>query len=799
MSLQRMRQMAAVLLGCSLAAPVLAQSRPNLIFILTDDQGVDAIQWPVEPVDEEMVTPTLYALASQGVSFKNCRVNPNCSPTRGCLMTGRSALDTGVCGVLGRYSGDNPCTGGDLSGYVAQVTNRLSLQTHEKTIAEVLKYLDEDGYYTILIDKWHLGYNQAEEELGLRADEQGFDEYFDWKEIVCDGYGTTDPYYYADIHMLAMLDNAITAVGHAGEGQPYALFYHTITPHGRHEDDSYPNHMSWRQISPENEDAMIPVSKALDNQQGYPTNRMRFIQNIEAIDTTIQWLLIGLGVIDDDEGRSYQPASNTVVFFSSDNGTDTRIAGAKAKNSLYERGIHVPLFVMGEGITGTAFADTIDDRPVTHVDMFETICDIVEASPSERGNAIGAFPRRGVTFADAINWGDPPPAPREYVLSSLEVSDDGPQTWQVAITWGDEWKLICSSGGAGFSNMHGDEFYNLHDDSSENNNLLAGTMSVDAATMYLKMRDRLVDEWPTAVSVALPAEPAEFQVEQYAYLSPNTYYVLVVTVENEDGEMTYAGDEFYDQDHICDLNICGMSQWEENLRDSLRAQMMDAVSDGTAAPDVRLVDIPLSSSIVVKDDLNIVPAAALTVGFQGANGESEVEFRARLNFNFSAEFELPPGFVAGDLVDAQVIVFFGQDSALFDPNDPDDDYLADDRDTDVITLHKMVNSSNDLWDTDNYDATPLGQFEPPPHIIAIPFDELPAAKVRVSPMPEGTPVSFGHNAALLSAVSGWLDSETHYGIMLKTNKLLYPYVSPGNQGVNFLREAVLRLTFDRTE
>lgn len=144
-----------------------------------------------------------------------------------------------------------------------------------------------------------------------------------------------------------------------------------------------------------------------------------------------------------------------------------------------------------------------------------------------------------------------------------------------------------------------------------------------------------------------------------------------------------------------------------------------------------------------------------------------------------------------------MIVFFSHDSALFDPENPDYDYLSDDRDTEVITLHKMLNSSTDFWNPSNFSSTLLGRFDPPPHIIAIPFDELPAAQVRVLPLPQGTPVSFGHNAALLQDVQDWFESPgSHYGIMLKAGD--EPLDLPnGDQEINFLREAVLRLTFQR--
>lgn len=623
--------LAALAVNCSLTASALAQNRPNLIFILTDDQGVDAIQWPLNTGHPSVQTPTMNALAAQGVSFANCRVNPNCSPTRACLMTGRYAIDTGVCGVLGRYIGENPCPQPNyITGMPAKVTNRLALQTQEKTLAEVLANLAEDEYYTVLIDKWHLGYNQDSEDLDLLATDQGFHKHVDWLDTICND----DPDETGDEHMtyayqqaLYWLDDQNRDPEH--QGKPYALFFHTVSPHRRHADSGG---YHWWAVA----NSLIPLTQY--NQIRAPDaggQRDRAIQNLEAIDTTIMKLLRDLGVIEQEEGFPYIASSDTVVFFMSDNGTDPAtcwFGNGNAKNTLYDGGIRVPMFVMGEGIsTEQGFAGTVEYRPVTHVDVFETVCDIVDASASERGNDLGAFPRRSITFADAINWGDPPVEEREFTLCSLGESDSGTQTWKVALIWGDQWKLICASGGAGFADMETDEFYNLLDDPLEETNLIESNMSVEEATVYFHLRDRIVDEWPAAVSQALPAQPTEFHVDQYAYFSPTSIYVLVVFVENEEGEMTYVGDEFYDHyndpDHYCDLNLAecrSMTQWEQNLRDSLRAQMMTAVADGSAGPDVRVVDIALSSSLVMKDDLNSVSATQpLTVGHQNVGGGNE--------------------------------------------------------------------------------------------------------------------------------------------------------------------------------
>ncbi|MGC4052721.1 MAG: sulfatase-like hydrolase/transferase [Paludibaculum sp.] len=74
-------------LASALAPAVLsaAPARPNVIFILTDDQGYGDISLHGNP---QLRTPNMDAIAQQGVQFTRFHVMPVCSPTRSCLMMG---------------------------------------------------------------------------------------------------------------------------------------------------------------------------------------------------------------------------------------------------------------------------------------------------------------------------------------------------------------------------------------------------------------------------------------------------------------------------------------------------------------------------------------------------------------------------------------------------------------------------------------------------------------------------------------------------------------------------------------
>ena len=70
-----------------------APERPNILFILTDDQGYGDFSAHGNPI---LKTPHLDALHAQSVRFTDFHVSPTCSPTRSALFTGRHEFKNGV-------------------------------------------------------------------------------------------------------------------------------------------------------------------------------------------------------------------------------------------------------------------------------------------------------------------------------------------------------------------------------------------------------------------------------------------------------------------------------------------------------------------------------------------------------------------------------------------------------------------------------------------------------------------------------------------------------------------------------
>ena len=83
----------AAIAGLLVASPLRAADRPNVILVMTDDQGYGDLSVHGNPV---LKTPNLDRLHSQSVRFTDFHVAPMCTPTRGQLLTGRDAMDNGA-------------------------------------------------------------------------------------------------------------------------------------------------------------------------------------------------------------------------------------------------------------------------------------------------------------------------------------------------------------------------------------------------------------------------------------------------------------------------------------------------------------------------------------------------------------------------------------------------------------------------------------------------------------------------------------------------------------------------------
>ncbi|WP_037227885.1 sulfatase-like hydrolase/transferase, partial [Rhodopirellula baltica] len=130
-----MRIILAITFVCLFVAQVCAESsegRPNVIVILADDLGYGDLSCYGA---EDIFTPNIDRMATEGAKFNSFYVSPVCSPTRAALMTGSHSTRVGIGGVM-------------------FPRNNHGLNPDEVTLPELLK---AEGYATAIIGKWHLG------------------------------------------------------------------------------------------------------------------------------------------------------------------------------------------------------------------------------------------------------------------------------------------------------------------------------------------------------------------------------------------------------------------------------------------------------------------------------------------------------------------------------------------------------------------------------------------------------------------------------------------------------------------
>jgi arylsulfatase A-like enzyme len=200
-----MRGMLKVLLACcacaTAAAPAVAADRPNIIFIMTDDHAAHAIGAYGSQVNE---TPNLDRLAREGALLRNVFVtNSICTPSRAAILTGQ-------------YSHINGVT----------VFNRF-----DSTRVTVARLLQQGGYHTGIVGKWHLG-----------SDPVGFER---WEILPGQGayanpvfYTATDEKRYTGRYVTDVItDLAIDFLDKRPRNKPFFLMVHHKAPHRPWEPD----------------------------------------------------------------------------------------------------------------------------------------------------------------------------------------------------------------------------------------------------------------------------------------------------------------------------------------------------------------------------------------------------------------------------------------------------------------------------------------------------------------------------------------------------------------------------------
>lgn len=325
----------SLLQAAALAAPTIAQSRqrPNVVLIITDDQGYGDVSLHGNP---HLKTPHTDAIARDGIQFTQFQVSPVCAPTRASLMTGRYNYRTGV---VDTYLG------------------RAMMYPDEITLAEVLS---ESGYRTGIFGKWHLGDNYP-----LRAMDQGFHE-----NVVHTGGGIGQP---SDPRGNTYFDPVLFHNGKPRKYRGYCTDIFFEEAIRWIERDTRSPFFAYIATNAPHTPLQVPDSLVEPYlKMGLPEDTARIYGMCKNIDDNIGRLSSRL--------RALNLAENTILIFMTDNGPQQERynAGLRGrKGTVYQGGIRVPFFLRWPA---RVKAGSLADRIAAHIDVFPTLIEACGAN-----------------------------------------------------------------------------------------------------------------------------------------------------------------------------------------------------------------------------------------------------------------------------------------------------------------------------------------------------------------------------------------------------------------------------------
>lgn len=306
--------------------------RPNIVVIITDDQGWGDISLHG---NTNLQTPNIDALAQNGAQFRNFYVQPVCSPTRAELLTGRYHTRMGVT---------DTSEGGE----------RFNLD--ETTFADIFR---EAGYATAAYGKWHSGMQYPYHPNG-----RGFDEFYGF----CSGH-------WGDYFSPPLEHNGKIVQGNgyvpddittraidfikANRENPFLVYIAQITPHSPMQvPDRWYNKFS--DFEPD-----MPKDERYQEDIEFTRAALAMCENID-------W---NVGRVT-DALRELGLEENTIIIFLNDNGPNSWRwnGGMKGrKGSTDEGGVRSPLFMQWNG---TIRAGTVIEEISGAIDILPTLADL---------------------------------------------------------------------------------------------------------------------------------------------------------------------------------------------------------------------------------------------------------------------------------------------------------------------------------------------------------------------------------------------------------------------------------------
>lgn len=404
-----MKFLTSILLFISISTCI-AAGRPNVVLVITDDQGYGDLACHG---NEIINTPGMDALHKESVRLTDYHVSPTCAPTRGALLSGH-------------YT--------NRAGPWHTIMGRSFLRPESTTFGEVFS---ANGYRTGMFGKWHLGDNYP-----YRPQDRGFQEvvnhggggvgqtpdywdnsYFDdtyWHN----GVPTKYQGYCTDV----FFQEATRFIGESiDKGEPFFAYICTNAPHSPfHVEDRY-----WKPY-------VSKVNKDLE---------AIFYGMIENVDDN----LIALRKFLKKKGVE----ENTIFIFTTDNGTASgenifNDGMRGKKGSEYEGGHRVPFFLHWPG--GGLDQGRDIDQLTAHIDILPTLIELCGVNApldySFDGRSLAPL-----LFRENAAWPN-----RVIITDSQRVKD--PIKWKSSATMTERWRLI-----------NGEELYDMLADPGQSNDV----------------------------------------------------------------------------------------------------------------------------------------------------------------------------------------------------------------------------------------------------------------------------------------------------------------------------------------
>jgi arylsulfatase A-like enzyme len=395
-----------------------AARKPNVVVILTDDQGFAELGVTGNPV---IRTPSIDRLAAQSVSLGNFHVMPVCSPTRAGFLTGRYAYRTGVTDTW---------------------MGRSLIDPNETTVAEIFRDAD---YRTGIFGKWHLGDNYPR-----RAMDQGFQE-----SLVLNGGGLAQPgdppapvdergsYFNATLSQNGewvktegyisdvITDGALEFI-EKHRKESFFVYLSFNAPHSPHQvPDKYPQHYPPNVFNPAN----FPAAGNPTSTNNKPEVLAKVYGMVENIDENVGRLMTKLDALN--------LANDTIVVLFSDNGAQRHNGfngGLRGwKGTPYEGGIRQFCFIRWPAQLNAGLKV---DEITSHIDLAPTLLSLCDVPKPRRvkfdGRSLVSLLRgKEVDWPDrnlVAQWhrGDVPERYRSFAIRSQDwklVQPLGREAW----------------------------------------------------------------------------------------------------------------------------------------------------------------------------------------------------------------------------------------------------------------------------------------------------------------------------------------------------------------------------------